>query len=410
MRRYIIVSFVMCVAWIDVHSQSTGSTSNLTKKNIESVARITASHINSKKTANSKDIITTFFRASIDNLLGEDRTYVLNSSFYGINRLFSRNVAIDYERERVLRHNTFNLGFTGDESSKITNIAGGLTITILDKRDIKSERYHNGEFNSLVNTEQIISGIRRGLCDYFAKFNPEYYNTKEGLKIRQAIDESWNRAFETSNFSGIDTNITNALKDYNFDSLVLTSNKTNFSSYDFQGIKENILNGGNPLTLEYEKVAMAYAQKPFWSISPKISYDRIHKQGEYSLASTFTFGLGKSHQKPWEFEAKSQFKIANDSSVISSNYNDKPLSLSIGLNKVLLENKAQESAMEFKFFTQYNYQFGNTSPGLSSNVFTLNTTLRVNLYKSLWLPITIKYDPDKGSVFGLFTLTANIDN
>lgn len=64
--------------------------------------------------------------------------------------------------------------------------------------------------------------------------------------------------------------------------------------------------------------------------------------------------------------------------------------------------------MEFKFFTQYNLQLGATPSLQEKDVFTLNATLRVNVYKSLWLPVTLKYDAAKGNLLGLFTLTANL--
>lgn len=66
--------------------------------------------------------------------------------------------------------------------------------------------------------------------------------------------------------------------------------------------------------------------------------------------------------------------------------------------------------MEFKLFTQYDQQFGEVAAGGDKNIFTLNTTFRVNVFKSLWLPLTLRYDPENSNFLGMFAVTANIGN
>jgi hypothetical protein len=66
--------------------------------------------------------------------------------------------------------------------------------------------------------------------------------------------------------------------------------------------------------------------------------------------------------------------------------------------------------MEFKFFTQYEYQFGNVPTGKDAGIFTLNSTLRINVFKSFWLPLTLKYDPVNSNFLGIFAITANLGN
>ncbi|HEY8896023.1 MAG TPA: hypothetical protein VIM79_14455, partial [Niastella sp.] len=162
---------------------------------------------------------------------------------------------------------------------------------------------------------------------------------------------------------------------------------------------------------EYKNIAEKYARKPLWTFTPKATYDRIISQGEYDFATYFTVGLGKrTDRKPWEIEVNSTFKIANDTTIKESNYENKIFTISAGINKVLLQNEDKESKMEFKFFTQYDHQFGKLPPAVDKNSFTLNSTLRINVFKSLWLPLTLKYDPENGNFLGIFSVTANIGN
>lgn len=377
---------------------------------VDAVKKTLVKVIDERKTASSKDILTNFLNVGIDNLLGDDHKYELDLSFYAISSIFrSKNTTLDYDSERVQKNNSFNISLTGNEGNQIEKIAGGFTFTILDKRDIKSDKFSNGEFDNLIKNEKIVLTIKRGLETYYAKYYPSFFD-RSGLEQKKKIDSLWNAAAKNHDFSNIDPIAKKALQSPELMEFISKDITHKFGFNDVNSIKNNILQGGDPLYQEYQKVAKIYAQKPLWTLVPTVAYDRKNKQGEYALASNFTVGLSKLAQKPWEFEIKSQLKIANDSTLTQANYNDKPLSLSVGINKVLLQDKENASRMEFKFFTQYNRQLGTVPTGQNAGLFTLNTTLRINLYKSLWLPITMKYDTDKGNIFGLFTLTANIDN
>ncbi len=172
-----------------------------------------------------------------------------------------------------------------------------------------------------------------------------------------------------------------------------------------------IIKGQNPLRSLFTSIAAKYARKPLWTLSPTGNYDLVNKQGQYSLSSDFTVGLGKDlNKKPWEIEIKGLFKIQNDSTVKKTNYDSKPFSFSLGINKILVENEDKESKMEFKFFTQFDHQFGTVPAGTEKDLFTLNSTLRINVFKSLWLPLTIKYDPKNSNFLTYFSVTANIGN
>ncbi|TKC12350.1 hypothetical protein FA048_01650 [Pedobacter polaris] len=361
--------------------------------------------IDGEKTANSKDILTNLFRASIDNLLGKDRTYSLNSSFLGFYEIFHKKQELPYERLRVLKQNSFNLGLTGGDQNNITKISTGFTFSVINDTDIKSEKKMGEEFSKLDHDVDIYITLYRQVLSYLQRIDT---TLKSDVFKIQSLNKSWSDASNKHDFSNLSPQIELALK--NADFIKSLRSDANITTLELQGAIREVLSGKDILYEEYQRIAKIYAQKLLWTLAPSVNYDRVNKQGEYILGSNLTFGLWKkTAQKPWEFEIKTQFKIANDSTLTQSNYNDKPLSLSVGLNKVLLKNKEKESAMELKVFTQYNHQFGSTPSLQREDIFTFNTTLRVNVYKSFWLPLTLKYDVKNGNLLGLFTLTANLD-
>ncbi|MEE1946152.1 hypothetical protein VRU48_13600 [Pedobacter sp. KR3-3] len=369
------------------------------EKNMAARKDSVATAIQAEETANSKDILTNLFRASIDNLLGDDRTYTFNSSFLGIYQILNKKRQLPYDQERRLRQNSFNFEIKGNDKNDIVKIGGGFTFAILNKRNI-TETSVGVELQKLDNYVSAFSALKRGVIEYL---DAKGISDDEMNKVR----ESWNEASRNHDFSDLDPKIKEALGSEGF--VAKFVKKGSNTNEQLQETLKSILEGKDNLNSQFQSVSKIYAQKPLWVVSPTVTYDRVNKQGEYTIGSTLTFGLWKqSVQKPWEFEIKTQFKVANDSTVSSPNYNDKPLSIALGLNKVLVQNKDNESKLEFKLATQYNRQFG-TGPTLQKkDVFTLNTTLRVNLYKTLWLPLTLKYDVDKGNLLGLFTFTANL--
>lgn len=360
--------------------------------------------IYAEETANSKDILTDLFRASIDNLLGNDRTYTFNSSFLGIYQLLHKRRKLPYDRERRLRQNSFNFELKGNDQSDITKIGGGFTITVLNERNI-TDGDRNKEVDKLNYNVKMYGTLNRAITLYVEDHDAELAKSEAEMN---KVMNTWNEASRKHDFSLLHPKIKEALKSLNFTEGFLKENHT-YNSQELNDVIQFVLEGKDNLDNQFQRVSKIYAQKPLWVISPTVLYDRINKQGEITISSALTFGLWKkSAQKPWEFEIKGQFKIANDSTLKWSNYNDKPLSMSIGLNKVLLQNKEKESRMEFKFFTQYNHQLGSAPSLQKEDIFTMNATLRVFVYKTLWLPITLKYDVDKGKILGLFTLTANL--
>ena len=373
--------------------------------------------INQKKTANTKDILTSLYRAGLDNILGKEHKFSFSSSFYGIDSLL-RNTDPSkafYTTERFLRSNSFDISVKGDSVNNITELGGGFTFTLINKKDVEYKKIK--ELTRLVRLANLFEEVRKKVNLNIAA-NAALMAVNPNLPTQ--IQASWTAADKTHDYTTLMpeikqelTNLRNDIAQKN----TLIANFLNGKGYIITDaelvnfIDGYLVNGKDVFHEEYVEITERYARKPLLTLSPAMSYDKVHKQGSYGAASSFTVSFGKDlTKKPWELEAKALIKIENDTSIKKTNYDNKPLSVSVGINKVLIENETKESKMEFKFFTQYDYQFGNVPIGKKAGLFTLNSTFRVNVYKSLWLPVTLKYDPDNHNFLGIFSITANLGN
>jgi hypothetical protein len=370
-----------------------------------------ATEVNNQKTANTKDILTTFFQAGIDNLLGDDHSFKFNSSFFGIDSIFRRkgSTPLSYEWQRRLRQASFNIALTGDSNNSITKIAGGFTFTLLNEKDLTQAKLEDEDKQTLKQLSLFMASFTTSIITAIAARHPTAINA---IDSNNAIMATLNEADKNDDYSDLHPYIIEALSDSNF---MVTFNNNKMAGLtmpdnEIRAIIQKIKAGKDVFHQTYVNIAEKYRRKPLWTFTPTGAYNRLTRQGEYSFTSYFTVGLGKTGKAPWELEANSSFIIKNDTALKASNYENKLFSISVGVNKVLMQNKDKQSTMEFKFFSQYDRQFGKVPDGVDKSIFTLNSTLRVNVFKSLWLPVTLKYDPDNHNFLGVFSVTANLGN
>ncbi len=371
--------------------------------------------IDQTKTANTKDILTSFVQSGIDNLLGEKRNFKLSLSFLAIDSLINGDQAKGkVNRKSFFRNSSLNLNVFGDSSNHITKWSAGITLEIINKKDIKSNVVSGKDWAEVVASADDFHWIRESAILYLKNTvkNKLSIDTclndyqKEYLldQVEMTANNSFKIAFDKKDFNLLSPQLQNTLSDPSF--IVYLKKVHNSPTID--NAITNMKTGIHLPNVVFQRVAQEFSRKPLWIMKPTVSYDREHRQGEYLLESNFTTGFGSLERTPWEFEVSAKFLIGADSTITSANYKNRPLTFSVGVNKVLLENENKESRAEFKFFSQYSYKVGDYVG--KRDEFSLNSTLRFNVYKAIWLPITIKYDPKNGNVFGFFSITANIGN
>ena len=402
---------------------------------------------NEQKSANTQDILTNLFRAGIDNLLGSSHSFTFSSTFYGLDSLLrskSSSSQNDYRKERWLRKNSLDISIKGDSVNNITKIGGGFTFTLVDKKDISYKEIkeltilkRSANLFSYMRTQTntvILDSISKSARDSFlqtldlqklSKVGADsladlYITDHQGVWMR-ILQDSWSEADLKKDYSNLHPLIKNSLngqlKSLKTDAVAVNAVLGQLSQYGlFQLTQKDLIDfidaydseGRDLFHEQYENVAEKYARKPLWTFAPSMMYDRVVKQGTYSFETNFTVGFGRIGKKPWELELKGLLKIENDTLKKTTNYDNRPLSTSIGLNKVVIQNENNESKMELKIYYGFDHQFGTVNGGRKKDAHSFNSTFRINIYKSLWLPVTLKYDATNGNFLGLFSITANI--
>jgi hypothetical protein len=339
-------------------------------------------NVNAKKTANSKDVLSNIFRASVANLLGKNKAFQFNSTFYAIDSVVNKNMRSStdfyYAKQRALRGIQLNLAVKVDSSTnQLTDFSGGLTIALINKRDVTYADFSTQLVPVLDHFETLRKSINMKLA------------ARPGVSIAE-IQESWTAYSKSHDFADLDP--------------LVKAEVNTLSPADQAFIKTDEPNK------KFNDLTKLYARKSLLTLSPNYNYNRVNKQSSFALSAAYVVGISRSvDKKPWELEAKSSISIMADTTIAVANYKNRPFLISAGVNKVLREDADNASTMELKGFFQYDYQFGDKQPGVDAGKVTFNTTWRINLYKSIWLPVTLRYDVKNANIFGFLSLTANID-
>jgi len=265
--------------------------------------------INSQRSANSKDIITSLFRAGIDDLLGTDHKFDFSASLFGIDSMLrGKGVKLrnrNYSEERQLRQWAVTIGLTGDIGNVITKFSAGVTGNILNRKDI-TKKFKDTHTKRLEALSDIYDILHAKIIDF----------TKDSsAEVKIAVNQSWNAAMDSKNFSNLHSVLKKVIYSSEFKNSVLNSPEVYsvLSTQEIEDIVEGLGAGRDEFELLFKKTITQYARKPLWTITPTMTYDRLRNQGAYSVETVFTAGLGKDiTKKPCEIEAKAMFKLAND--------------------------------------------------------------------------------------------------
>jgi len=376
MKKYIFILAVIIISYNASYSQQ--SVSRTDSLNISSSL---TNGINNQKTANSQDILSNIFRTSITNLLGKSKSFQFNTTLYGLDSFFNKNnrsnVDTLYRKQKSARNIQINLSVKADSNSnQIASFSVGGTIAVINKRDITY-----ADFKNIIPFFKTFNKIRHDINEDIEEHHPNSFHK---------LQNSWSKYDTTHNYKDLDPLIIAVLEK--------------------RSAAEKIFIESDNVHTAYQNLTAIYAQKPLLTIAPNYAYNRISKQSAFSVNASFLDGIGNPvNRKPWELEAKASLAIEGDSTIIEPNYNNKPFTISVGINKVLRQDNNRASTLELKGFFEYNDQLGNVSSENVAGKVTFNSTLRVKLYKSIWLPLTLSYDVKHSNILGFLSLTANID-
>jgi hypothetical protein len=344
--------------------------------------------VSKQTTGNSNDVLTTLLRAGVNNLLGKATSFELHPTFYGIDSIFNThnrsNVDTLYKKQRWLRNFQLDLAVKADSTSnKITTFSGGLTISLIDKRDVT-----HANFSTLQDLFNRFENLRKDLNLTIA----EGIAGKQQATVMEELEKSWDTCDKKHDYSTLDPRIKAALAKRS------------------QADQDLIMSGKDNIHAAYTNLAAVYAKKALLTAAPNYSYNSISKQSAFKVTATFLDGIGNSADgKEWELQANSSFAIQGDSTIAGPNLKNRPLTISSGVNKVLALNKDKVSTCELKGYFAYTDQLGTITSGQQKQTVTFNTTFRVKVLDTFWVPLTLSYNIKHPNLLSFLSFTANID-
>lgn len=374
-----------------------------------------------RRSANSKDLLSNIMRVSLQNLLGDDKSFELNTTLYALDSIVnpsSRGITDDeYRKQRTQRNIQLNAAISADDNNEISKISGGFTYALSNKKDITYADYSAEIVPLLTRFRNIRREVKMKIeADLYREAGKEAKDSlllliaetpklrnKDSVKMQIAayfdsiaqvkadeILETWQMADEAGDYTLLSPLIQDELSD-----LPLAD-------------REFLLEDG--VHKKFLQLAELYARKGLLTVSGLYTYHRLDDQPEYLFALNYTVGLNKSdlRRKPLELEAYARLQIGKDTLQKQANTDFQLFSAAVGLNKILIEDASGKSAMEFKGFIGYQSQIGSVQAGTDTELFTLNATLRFRVLQSLWIPLTLSYDPEHANFLGQFSITANL--
>ena len=120
------------------------------------------------------------------------------------------------------------------------------------------------------------------------------------------------------------------------------------------------------------------------------------------LKLEYTKGLGfvKDDQNPWDIYLGAFFDLVRDSLSIDKNLSRSMGTVKGGINHVLIKKGNNQSFVEvlggFEYSSVFKGQYADEKTKQLNALFNLSFRIAPNLY----LPVEIKYDPDKGKFLG----------
>ena len=359
---------------------------------------------------NYKDVLTSFFQVACNDLSGASRTVEFASNPFALMARNNPQLLVDtsYLRYHHLRDLNFDVGVKIDSAYHLNGFNFGIKYAIINKRDISISRKfidanfaltrEYSTFNQLIGAW--VSRNYAARRDFAKELNSQVdlWETKDRFtfdllspEIRDTV-----KAIINSNSNKLPT-ISKLINEN--PNLVFTKETDNI----------------------YNNLESQWQNKPLWTIGGLSSFSATGPSGnlknlspEYiNLSSEFLAGINSPKRKiKMDVDILVTDQFTRDTTNPLQNINGNLFQFQPGINFVLKTTNSIYGApgkpfMEFKISGSYYHQFTALLPGQKADSNTINGELRLRVFQDVWVPVTLKYNPAHGNLFGLISVKAN---
>jgi len=343
------------------------------------------------ESGNAKDVFRSFFQLALNELTSERKELAFTTNPYAIMVKIDSNKleASHYVKYTWLRR--FNISFAGklNNENRFNGFSSGVKYAIINQRDETVSR--------LFLKKALEAGHERQNLNH--ELSKVYLNSFTGAQLLQANAEVNSFLNGESTFTQLSTSLQQKLQELagsgKFEKLRgLIEKDADFNLKkialdDYNAIKKNFQNR--------------------WLVTLGVSDTTYTDRFRFStvvLSAEILKGISNPGKKvDVELSINGGYNFVNDTLKAGRDLDRRALQVESGFNFIF--NDGAVSWAEFKVSGEYNRVFKGLYADERKNLLTVNGTLRLRLFRDLWLPIEIKYDPKKGRVFGLLDVRFN---
>ncbi len=366
----------------------------------------------SLESGNYKDVLTSFFQLAYNDITGPGKEVAFDANVFAILAKGNKNLLIDsnYVKYNHLRNLNINFSVKLDSTYHPNGFSFGFKYALINGRDYTISRYYlaqlaknAGEENKL--TDLIATYVRARTSALNA--DPAQISFIDSFMvqpIRWLTDTTYSYVF-----SSMDKNVQDTLYSIISDTgnhlpnllKLIKGNKNISARQELDKRKSDLLND--------------FQNNPLWTINanstflPNAASNNKMALNSLTLYSEFLKGMSKTSSASIksEFDVLAAYTFTNDSMQVQNNLMRNIFTFQPGVNFYLNTKNTGKSCLEFKLSGTYYHTFSTLMPGQKADSSTINADIRVRIINDLWLPISIKYDPQTGNVFGLLNVKCN---
>jgi hypothetical protein len=378
MKKYILIIVIAIFAIQSLSAQQADST------NLQTI-RTQANLIS----GNTRDVLTNFFQLAVNDLTGDDKRFRFSSNLFAIRLKANDKLNIDsnYVRNRFWRNTNVDFDVRMNNDFKFDGAAFGVKHAIVNQRDYTISKDLSFIYRLKTN----------GLTDM---------NDSLSAYIDDALSKG---IIDRPTFDALNIELNSFLKDP----------VKRFGTYSstFQAIAKQAI----PFKLDddfnyyqarksiYDELIQAYKNKLLWTIGAEAV---TNKNGLFTAAllqTQATSGILKvSKYSNIEFDVLAQLEMTQDITTVKDNDLRQLFSASGYLNYVI-RTFEQQPIFEIKAGSTYQKIMQGNFVDIPKEQFTLDGGIRIRVTKSIWVPLTFRYDPENANLFGYLSFKSNFD-
>lgn len=339
---------------------------------------------------NYKDVFRSFFQLAFNQLTSEKKEFAFTTNPYAIMVKMNEDKLKTEEYLKYTWLRRFNISLAGklNEENRFNGFTSGIKYAIINQRDETVSRLF---LQQALNASAERTSLNQALSAYIQSFSGD-----GALQANNEVNSIMNG---DAKFKDLSPSLQSKLKELagsgNFNNLKKLIDKSN----DFN-LKQVAIDDYNAIKTNFQKR---------WLVTLGVSDTTYTDKFRFStvvLSAEILKGISNPGKKvDVELSINGGYNFVNDTLKAGRDLDRRALQVESGFNFIF--NDGAVSWAELKVSGEYNRVFKGLYTDERKDLLTVNGTLRLRLFRDLWLPIEIKYDPKEGRVFGFLDVRFN---